>query len=313
MKETFVLFSSTFAGIRYQNKMRLRFLQYLRRDLEAQGYKCLLWEEKKNGIKLYNLVVGNILKAKKIIVAGYDTPSKTLVPNFLYYPLDNDKNRKFEKKEILIKLMISLFLISLGAILIYKIPSFSFFLKVLGIFILVVLLYFSFYLIKGFGNFYNFNKNSGALAISYELIKQMNPKDENVAVIFLDQVATSYLGYFYLKKILEEKKTPTEIIILDCVAAGETTFFVSEASYRKEVENLNNFFPPKNKLVVLLNKEEIRKTPLSLFKNAIYITSGEMEGKDIVVRNTRSKKDIAYDLGKMELLKDCLYQYCFDK
>lgn len=313
MKETFVLFSSTIAGIRYKNRMRLKFLQYLKRDLEAQGYNCLLWEEKKNSIKLYNLAVGNLFKAKRIIVAGYDTPSKTLVPNFLYYPINSEKNRKFEKKNISIKLVITILLISFGAILIHEIPSFSIPLKILGIFILAVLLYFSFSFMKGFGNFYNFNKNSGAVAILYEFIRQMDPKDENIAVVFLDQVATSYIGYFHLKKILEEKRISTEIIILDCVATGSNTFFISDINHKKEVERMGKFYKKQDKSVLLLNREEIKKTLLSLFSNAIYITCGEMNGKDIVVRNTRSNKDIAYDLEKMELLKDCLYQYCFDK
>ncbi len=313
LKETFILFSSTIAGIRYRNRMKLKFLQYLRNDLETQGHKCLIWEEKRNGLKLYNLVVGNLFKAKKIVVAGYDTPSHILLANFLYYPIDSKRNRKSEKKDILAKSTISLILISLGIIVLNRIPSFSIILKTFGIIIFAVLLYFSFSLTRGFANFYNFNKNSGAIAILYELVCQLDPKDENIAIVFLDQVATSYVGYFHLKEILKEKRTSTEIIILDCVAVGTTTFLVSDVNHKYLVDRLEKYYESPDKSTILLDKNEREKTPLSFFQNAVCITCGESAEKNIIVRNTRSNKDVEYDLEKMENIANCLFKYCLNK
>ncbi|NMC59648.1 MAG: hypothetical protein GYA51_09745, partial [Candidatus Methanofastidiosa archaeon] len=206
LKETFVLFSSTVAGIRYRDRVKIKFLQYIRSDFEKRGYECLLWEEKINGVKLFNLAVGNLFKAKTIIVAGYDTPSHILVKNYLYYPLDNEKNIKSEKKDNLVRSIITLVLISMGTILLSKFSYFRINLKIFSILFLVILLYFSFSLTKGFANFHNFNKNTGAVAILYELVYQFDVKDTNVAVVFLDRTSSSNLGYFHLKEVLKKRK-----------------------------------------------------------------------------------------------------------
>ena len=314
LKETFILFSSTVAGIRYRNRIKVKFLQYLRNDLEKQGYECLLWEEKKNGVRLFNLAVGNLFKAKKIIVAGYDTPSQILIPNFLYYPLNNERNTKSGKKDIFVRSIITLILISIGAILLSKFSSFGNNLKVLSVLFLVILLYFSFSLTKGFANIHNFNKNTGAVAVLYELVCQLDLKDENVAIVFLDHVASSDLGYLHLHEILQERKISAEMIILDCIAVGKTTFFVSREKSKKLAEKFSNYYKHRDKAILFLNSEEIKKTPLSIFPNSIFVTCGERDtGGHIFVKNTRGKHDISYDLGKMGNIANCLYKYCLGK
>jgi hypothetical protein len=282
----------------------------VRKELEGDGYSCVLWEDKQRGVKLQNLCVGSLQKAKKIIVAGYDTPSKVFRKDYKYYPLNYVKNQENDKKELTIKVLISFFLITIGVVLLFFYSDFSPALRVITIIANVVSLLFSILFLRGFGNLFNFNKNTGAVAIAYELIKKFGPRREDVVVLFLDRVATSSIGFAYLSKLINNLEGSKEVLILDCVAVGEKTFFASDRRDCTHVDKIARFYEGEEKELYLVPNEEVKRTPLSFFTKALLITCGELEDTDVVVKHTRSDADINFDLVTMEKIRDCVYQYC---
>ena len=179
----------------------------------------------------------------------------------------------------------------------------------MGIFVSFITAFVSYKFIVGFANKYNFVRNTASIVIQLNLIESLKSRSD-IAFVMTDRTCNSYTGYTQLKKILGTKESGKEIIILDCIAAGESLFF----KYHNEKDiswklRMKEKFKGINTEFQDLSKDEIMETPLQLFSNAIYITGGKMKDGHVVIANTRGGGDSAVDFEKTSILFQGLYSY----
>lgn len=303
MKTIFTLFAAK-VPIRVNRKQKLKALNLITGYCEKSGWNWFLNEDKSNNKilkkKALNFFVGDIKKAKAIIVTGYDTPIKALSKNYKYYPLDAFENHSQEFIDLIFRISISAVIIVCFFVFLFlkNILSINIVLKYI-IFALVVLL--SIIFAKGIPNKNNYNRNTSAIAVMVDMILNIKLND-NLAFCFLDKQAEDSLGFESLGKILEKINPDCEVVILDAVANGKTLYYAKT----KGIHNIS--FCDNRICEVQLSREEIKRNPLFFFKKAIMITRGSISANGIVVNNTRTSKDNKIDLNKLETVERILLE-----
>lgn len=300
MRKTFILFSTS-AAKRLTFKQRSKFINYIGGELLKNNIECSADKYSNRIDKEMSLVVGNLKTAKKIIVAGYDTPRKILFSKFIYHPLDWEKNRKQEKKNIIIVLIISIVATIICGLGIYYLKYVTKNIRLILYALIVIVMILVVKLNKGYANFYNFNKNTGGITVLFKLAQYVNVSSRKTAYVFLDNTAEGYKGYERLKELLDEfnNKNP-QLIILDCIAEGENIYVAfnekKELNNSTLIKSLSNYFDLK---ILKLNDEEYNKSPLSLYSNGIMIFRGKESNGEYIVENTRTKEDSQCDIDKL--------------
>ncbi len=319
LKDNFV-FLCTSAAKRRSPRQKGRFLNYLTTEFTKALLPCRIEQKTEQsgglagkvmgGITTSNLIVGDIKKAKKILVAGYDTPERAIF-NLKYYPFSVDKNRGQEKKNLILKNVISFVVMGLSAAAIVLTWGRSWPVRIAVMVLAALANYLAFERLMRWANWYNFNKNSGAVAVLWQMLDTVGILDGKVAYVFCDEAANSYLGYRHLQAYLEEKNRNAEVILLDCVAWGEGMYVGAGPKAREHQQALAQQQAGELKLEpVALEGDALEQSPLSLFPKAMMITCGSRVGDDVVVYGTRTGKDSNCDLQQLEDLTETLVRYC---
>ena len=228
-----------------------------------------------------------------------------------YYPFSISKNRQQEKVNLLLKNLIAFAVLALCVAGVVLSWGYSWTVRGIAMVAALVLNYLSFDGLMRMGNWYNFNKNNGAVAVLYQMVDVTGIRDGAVAYVFVDEVASSYMGYRHLQEYLDEKNRNAEVIILDCVSTGEEVFVAAPAKMQLKQEALRDCQRGQLQFHLLtLGNKEMEETPLSLFSKSMMIVSGSQVDGDVVVKNTRTGKDSEADLQQLEDLADALSRYC---
>lgn len=301
MKDLMMYYGVLF-GKRFNQKQKQTFYNEVSSRYQELGYSVELQSKQGKYFSVNNIVIGDLNKVHKIIVAGYDTPSKSHLPNYKYYPFNTKKNLSNESFTVFIQFLISCLLFGIMYFILKDFGSYSIWLKVGSIAISIILVVLAYLLFKAQPNPVNFNRNSASLAIIHSLLEPL--KNMDTAFVLLDHAVTSFEGLKLLKEKVGEEK---EIIVLDCLASGEKVVVAhhEEQPIKKllEVQQLE-----------LLDKgyslEKAAGNVLHFFPKMLYFVSGTIEKGQFLVKNTRSKKDIEFDLKQVEGIRDTLIHYC---
>lgn len=283
--------------VRRNGGTKLRFLVYLKDGFEKIGLRCKLWKPHKS--KMMNLVVGDPETADTVILTGYDTPRKILVPNYRYYPLNSVNNTKNERIGIIVQ-MLCVFLLVVGMVAAsYALSLTGVWYKIPGIILCCIIGFLAALSARGIPNKNNLNKNSAALAIVLKFLQLCDIEKNKTAVVLLDSTADSYQGYNAVKAALKDKLANKNIIILEALAEGKTNFMATnvEKGRIKDTITQSNGFD-----VVTVEKTEKADNLVNLFDRTYYFFCGERRGEDIVISNTRTRKDCFYSMENMEAI-----------
>lgn len=300
MKELLAFFGVT---LRIRNTKRQKHLFYkavseIAADIK---YKVSLQSVVSRFMGVNNIVIGDLKKAKTIVVTAYDTPNKIYLHNYKYYPFNTLKNIKEEKKNLLVQFLISLVFIVLVTMILWNFTSYNIFFKISSIVISIILLLNAYFIIKGKPNKVNLNRNSASVAILIAIMKELKRTDE-VAFVFLDSCVNSFEGFKVLKNNASED---SEVIVLDCIGYGEKLV----VAHRENIKIKNYLFKELDFINKKYTEEEANNNVLNFFKKCIYVTSGTIENKQLVVKNTRSKNDFNVDINRLEKIKENLLKY----
>lgn len=285
MKEFFTTLCIQF-GNRSTAKKKVRFLNWLLPIFQTYGYKAEVINDKARFGRVCDVLLGDMKKAKHVILVPYDTPLKYTLANSVYYPLDGKRNRKIQLQNLLMQTLVSVVLmIAAIAITYYAMKqetAWKYGFMTLSFFLFLLAFWFG----KGISNRYNFNRNSAAICVAMELAKDKNPA---VAFVFVDATAQSYKGYLLLKAKYEELLQRKQVILLDCVGGNDPYHFLSVQACK--IASLDACWQ---------TIEQAEDSVLSLWKQAVLLTRAKQEGKDFKVSYTGTKKDTFVDFDALQ-------------
>lgn len=289
-------------GKRYTAKQKNRFISYLNQQLNRLGYETRLDVEKgETGRVCKNLYAGDLEKAKVIVTVSYDTPSRFFFPGYIYRPL-NSKNTLH--REMMYQALQSAAAVSL--LVIYYIFIFqpsqatgNTGVIIPGILGLIILAAGTYRAAAGTANPYNFARNTTGIALLMEIMKKLG-KRSRIAYAFLDQACCSKEGYIQLAQELGERKKSIRIVMLECVGAGEKLHFIAREQINVDQEGLQ---------VHIAGEKDIQETVLNLFPQGVLLAGGEWEHGELIIRNTRTKRDSEFCEEKLDYTMIFLSQY----
>lgn len=304
MRDLFLTYGITL-GRRQSRKQKIMYINEFAKPLLDAGIKVTLEERESLKKKVTNVFIGNVDKAKTIVVAGYDTGTKMLVPGYKYSLLKVRQNKNYETYNLIVGFIISVVLFMVAFLITRGFTTFETWRKVITVvadLLLAVLIGLS---ILGQANPVNYNKNTAANILIYQLaIKLKN--NPSVAYVLTDNCAQSYFGYLQLADWLKGKADGKTFIMLDCLASGQDLFAIS--SDNKKLEWIKKNIDADIKLKHI-DVNHVTGTPLAIFNNTILLASGKEEGEDIVGENCRTRQDYHVDIKRLEKIEKLLADY----
>ena len=299
MKELFTFIAVT-VGQRYKPKSKKAFTEYVATEFDSIGYKVRIDDQTSKGKRMINLFFGDVKNAKTIVMAGYDTPPSGIRIKKEYYPFDYARNKQNAVRNLTVQAIVSVILISLlplGYLLFWSDADLTvrIVLSILGVIILGCMYFIS----GGSGNPVNFNRNSAALTILFELARKEKKKE--AAYVLVDKTCLGFEGYKAVLSRFGADESKYRFIILDCVGHGEVTEIISTARASDDYGAINAM--PNTNLRV-----DSTSLPINLFTKCIQISGGQPDDRSVlVVNNTGGMKDTVVDIdymhGILNLLK----------
>ncbi len=304
MKDLLLFFGVTLAK-RYTYRQKRFFFEQIEPFFKKLGYTVVLHENKQKLIRISNILIGDIHKARYIFLCPYNTPSKSLLP-YKYYPFNLSENLHQENLELVLRSLIyvgSCFLAYFTFKYFSNLPTLG---KVLSVLFFIGLIYFCYRLIAGIPNPVNFNKNSAGIALIAALAGRTKNK-QNLAFVLLDNSlnANAGLRFFAEDEVLKDKM----FIYIDCVAYGEKLVCAHNQNTNIEAGKLVSFLKDIDVIDQDFPEKQLKGTNLVLFPKLLHLCSGAIEDHYFVVRNTRSKKDFKVDVPRLEILCTGLLNY----
>jgi len=299
-----------FAGKRFRWKQKVAFLNYIGNDFQNLGYTVQgqLSDKRKN--YAMNLIVGDLANAKKIVVAHYDTPQRSLFP-IKYYPMNEMKS--FKAGYLLMSLPYIL-LLTLIFMLVYIFnDAFGFsglnletmltvlaFLTIFGLSVLISV---------GIGNRMNLRRNSLAVVTVYALAEKLKGK-KDIAFVLTDREISDHEGDRMIGKALPTTLKDRLVVHLHCLGIGPIVGIGFKAENKVYADSFAKVVEGKHEVFLKeMDEKEIRGHSLLYYPKSITISTGEVENNEILVRNISTKKDSDADVEFFDSMIDILFGY----
>jgi len=297
MKDDMMLYGVTLA-LRYTRQQKQLFFDQVSALYSRLGYKVSLQAEASRYSAVNNIVIGDLKKAKTVVAAAYDTPSKIKFFSVNYYPFNSKNNIRTEVIYSLFQMLIS----SLAFFGLYFVvkdwADYQLLGKIFCILLSAVVLLFIYWLMKQTANPVNFNRNSAALAVINDIAKAK--KSGEVAFILLDSSINAYGGLKLAQKHIGNRQ---RVIILEALAFGERLVVAHQAKTAVSVYlNAENL-----KIQDKVYTEELAaKNQLGFFERSLVLASGSIKNRQFVVKNTRNKRDIELDIERLQAISELI-------
>lgn len=293
---------------RYTRKQKNRFLNEVGKEFQAMGYEVRATAAKVKRSAAMNLHVGNVSKAKKIIVVNYDTPAYTFGIRTKYYPLDGPATFASNlMPAYLPMIMVGLLSLWIAYSQLTKINFADNFIFSAGVIVLFMgLLGLSYFIAKGIGNKVNFNRNTSSIIVALQLASQLDSsKREEIAFVLTDNGCTNHAGDYMLRQALPTTIDQRQVILLDCVGNGEEIVIGYKEKSKELADKVAKSFN-EDVRKKLCSTESLVYTSFSFYENAILITCAQDDNGSFVVENIGSKKDIICDGKRIEQIVESL-------
>ncbi len=294
-----MLFGVTLAK-RYTAKQKSIFLSQVYQYFLKLGYKISYQNNSNKVNPVTNMVIGELDTASVVVVCAYDTPSRVVIPNYLYYPFNTKKNLREENINLFFQfILMGICFISIYFLLIFF-KTYSLLFKIISSLICGILVIIAYKLMKGSANRVNFNRCSSSVALIAKLAQELK-ENKNISFVLLDQNVNSYEGLKLLKKELKNNKKL--ILYLDSLAFGTNLVCAHNEKMNDIADLLVNHLKDLNIINKTYKQERCRETMLHFFDNMLVLTSGEIIRGELAVKNSRSGKDYQLDINRLERIE----------
>lgn len=286
MKDKMMQFGVTLS-VRNTRKQKLCFLEEIIRECNQLGLSYSFIDDHKFFRHVTNLVIGDIEKAKTVVMAYYDTPIKSTLFKYKYAPFYPKNNATQERVQLLIKLIIFV-LVGLICYVLISLNENLFQMSQQMLFlVLSIMCATTLFVLYPKANKVNFNANSGAIAMLMHCVSEL--KTDGIAYVLYDKGCIGYDGLSILK---DKVNKDAIVVILDSVATGKETVIACR-NVCIEDDQLKGF---------TVKKYENPHNALSFFDHCIQISCGYIRNRQFYVDNTRSKNDYKVDVDHMNLI-----------
>ncbi|MEG2244410.1 MAG: hypothetical protein RSB84_02910 [Erysipelotrichaceae bacterium] len=306
MKDLFALFCVRFAK-RNSDVRKRGFLKWFIDICEKAGFRTKLDESKVKGKKSRNLVVGSVKNADTVIITGYDTGNKILLPGYKYYPFNLKKDQRNEIYSLILQMVLSITLIIIFFFFVKGFLDRNIWLKIATVLGGAVIVFFIILLSRGMANKYNFNKNTAALTIATALVQEFGKeKDKSVAFIFADNVSASFFGYIQIAEKYKLELRNKKVLILDCIMSNGEVYAAYTSQGKETADILHEVHPGIN----MLDFQDEIEGVFNWLPQGVVLTSGTKLGdKEIAVSGTRSRHDCAPDFNRLDAIYEITHDF----
>ena len=303
MKDLLFHFGITL-GKRNTKKQKQIFIEELTKVTEENKWSFEFVNKKKFGFVNTHIVIGDLKKASTVILVAYDTPTKLLIPNQKYYPFKQEKNLLVDQLNLIFQILISTAsFIAIYFVLKNVMVWDSVILKLITGFVFLIVFIQLFKLMTGYPNRFNHSRNSAALVLSIDLLKEKKLKNK-VAFILVDKASSGMEGYRDIKelKLIRNDKTT---LILDALANGE---ILALATTQQFENNANKLAQSLNLdvLVKAYKEENCEGQIFYYFPKSLMLVSVNRYKNDLVLLKTRTNKDYEINLERLINIRENL-------
>ncbi len=286
MKEIILRFG-LILGKRFTDNQKKRFLDEVQSDFNNQNLQNHIYTVKQGYHRSNHLLVGDVEKAKTIIVAYYDTPSIAL-PLFDYEPLSIKAKLKTERKILILNTFLTLLTLYMtSGVLLAVLSIEQVWIRIIALIVTLLFIAIELKSFEGFANKINYNRNSAAIAVMISLAEYT--KQNRFAMIFVDRACSSLKGYEQVIN-MEMINKKARFIILDSIAFGEDLYIAGE-KHRDNIDVDHKYIETNSSCWI------------SMFNDPMLIFCGESHEERFVVKNTRCFNDFKIDMDRLEKIR----------
>ncbi len=282
--------------MKYLNRRRSRRQKELFIKYFAEQSAGLIHEQRNTRISIVKVnveIFGDIKKAKRVILAGYETGEKRLPGSETYHPFNSALNRKNDFNNLVLRTISSVVVLILAAYTFSKSLDSYGTQKILLLILSLAIAFLSFQMSRGFSSKGNVSKS-----VSLFTASQVAKREEDVAVILCDMMAFSKLGFIALEQIVPEIKNK-QLIYLDCLGEGNQLAIGYRRASKTEARKLAQRYSLP---VILVDIDQTEDSRFDLFENILVIDFVDEDSEGVCVPNAQKSSDRNVDLTMLNEL-----------
>jgi len=287
MKKELEYYLSAYAIFMHKRRLPSEKEQFLKNNVAIYtnaGHETKI-ELSSNNKDVRHIVVGDINKAKRVIMTSYDLTNRTILPSFYFYPMDLDKSKSYEVFNICLSLVILLAACVGSGFAFQLVANYGLAIKILVIAICLVILYAVYKWI--FSPCKNNLAQDYFLSLIYALAD--NVEGDDVAYVLCDNSRVNYFGMRdYLSVHKDELKNKEIIVLSELVSDKDLTILSKDGK-----DKFDGFITIKD------NKKH---NILKYINKGFMITGGNNVNDEVVIYNHRNNKTKPISIESLENL-----------
>lgn len=278
-------------GRRYKQKEKELFLNEIGKEFIEMGYSVRVLTSKLKRFSGTNMYIGDVEKAKNLVIAHYDTPLNTFNPDYKFNPFDIKLSNK-NSMSMLRRLILAVFVTGV-AIILFANNFLGIEGRELGIMMVVtsfIITILGYFISKSVGNPLNHNLNTSGVIGVLQLAAEKTP---NTAYILTDRECLDNMGDVMIQNALPTSLKDKTIIHLRMIGNGDKIGIGFSEENKKLAKKMGNSH--KDIIYVEMPEDKVAAHSLGYYEKAISISAvKEFEGI-IEVPEVSSNKDTKID------------------
>lgn len=292
-----------FLGKRYKEKDKLHFIEMIAPEFSKLGYKVDVRKKEYKRFSGMNVYIGDVVTAKNLIIAPYDTPPNAMDKNIIYYPFDRlrserniaSRGKTFAFLSILTVALTIFFLMNSLQDNMDRLWLAAVILTVIGTVV-------GYLFIRGYANPFNVNLNtSGVIALL--ALAQEHPKD--TAFILTDREFVDNLGNVMIQEALPSTFNDKKIIELKGIGRGDTIV----VGYSESSQELAQELAQDKAKIFELKDQALALHTVSFFAQAVSVSVAKEVNGAWGIEKTCSQEDRELDEIILQEVYDLLNQF----
>ena len=292
-------------GMRYKEPEKLYFLNVFSKEFTDLGYEIKILKKDMKRYSGVNCYIGDIVNAKNLIIAPYDTTINSLNPKAKYFPYSyNDSQKELHEKNRFNAMVV----IITGVILMFIIPivfrAGGQFVRISSLLITVIMTVIAYILLKGRPNQVSANLNTSGLLAILELAKR---KPADTAFVLTDREFVDNLGDLMIREALPTTIDDKNVIHLKGIGNGEHIVI----AHTKENIGLARKIANKDTSLNLftLDKEGLRENSLQYYDKAVSISVCDKFNDRYEISDVLNENDVKIDEEKFSKVVDIVHNF----
>jgi hypothetical protein len=287
-------------------KDKQRVLSALIQDFGPLGYEVKGVTQKKRFITTLNIHIGNLQKAKTVIVTPYDQPARRFFTQG-YHPFREADSIliKLWSENLIVSILVVLGLLSLG--LIAPVNPMA----AIGILIALTVITGAITLVmpQGLLNIANANRSNSGIYVQW-LMAQHFKGQSDVAFVLVDHSSLNRHGELMLSTVLASRKHPPQVIYLDCVGVGDTLIASSDETNLPLAKRIAAATTGLRAETKTYDVPTLNASALSRFPMAVNVSVGRLKNKQFIIENIRTPQDVEILDPVVTAVSEALVEVC---